>query len=44
MIICTNRDFVTKGKAASTLVGQLAGTMGPDAWLDGRDIINGILR
>ncbi|KIK41901.1 hypothetical protein CY34DRAFT_12738 [Suillus luteus UH-Slu-Lm8-n1] len=44
MIICTNRDFVTKGKAASTLVGQLAGTMGPDAWLDARDIVNGILR
>ncbi|KAG2038906.1 P-loop containing nucleoside triphosphate hydrolase protein [Suillus americanus] len=44
MIICTNRDFVTKGKAASTLVGQLALTMGPDSWLDGRDIVNGILR
>jgi regulator of nonsense transcripts 1 len=44
MIICTNRNFVTKGKAASTLVGQLAITMGPDAWLDGRDIVNGILR
>ncbi|KAG1887016.1 P-loop containing nucleoside triphosphate hydrolase protein, partial [Suillus subluteus] len=44
MIICTNRDFVTKGKAASTLVGQLALTMGPDSWLDGRDIVNGILK
>ncbi|KAG2347790.1 hypothetical protein BDR05DRAFT_875647 [Suillus weaverae] len=44
MIICTNRDFVTKGKAADTLVGQLALTMGPDSWLDGRDIVNGILR
>lgn len=44
MIICTNRDFVTRGKAAGTLVGQLALTMGPDSWLDGRDIVNGILR
>ncbi|KAG2110823.1 P-loop containing nucleoside triphosphate hydrolase protein [Suillus discolor] len=44
MIICTNRDFVTKGKAASTLVGQLALTMGPDSWLDSRDIVNGIIR
>ncbi|KAG1871933.1 P-loop containing nucleoside triphosphate hydrolase protein [Suillus tomentosus] len=44
MIICTNRDFVTKGKAAGTLVGQLALTMGPDSWLDGRDIVNGIVR
>ncbi|KAG2051633.1 hypothetical protein BDR06DRAFT_983427 [Suillus hirtellus] len=44
MIICTNRDFVTKGKAAGTLVGQLALTMGPDSWLDGRDIVNGIIR
>jgi regulator of nonsense transcripts 1 len=44
MIICTNRDFVTKGKATSTLVGQLALTMGPDSWLDGRDIVNGILK
>ncbi|KAG1817481.1 P-loop containing nucleoside triphosphate hydrolase protein [Suillus subaureus] len=34
MIICTNHDFVTKGKAAGTLVGQLAVAMGPDAWLD----------
>lgn len=44
MIICTNRDFVTKGKASGTLVGQLALTMGPDSWLDGRDIVNGIVR
>ncbi|KAG1750836.1 P-loop containing nucleoside triphosphate hydrolase protein [Suillus lakei] len=44
MIICTNRDFVTKGKAAGTLVGKLAAAMGPEAWLDGRDIVNGILR
>ncbi|KAG1821660.1 P-loop containing nucleoside triphosphate hydrolase protein [Suillus subaureus] len=44
MIICTNRDFVTKGKVASTLVGQLALTMGSDSWLDSRDIVNGILR
>ncbi|KAG1804979.1 P-loop containing nucleoside triphosphate hydrolase protein [Suillus plorans] len=44
MIICTNRDFVMKGKAAGTLVGQLALTMGPDSWLDGRDIVNGIVR
>ncbi|KAG1739216.1 P-loop containing nucleoside triphosphate hydrolase protein [Suillus paluster] len=44
MIICTSRDFVTKGKAAATLVGRLAATMGPEAWLDGRDVINGILK
>ncbi|KAG1821663.1 AAA domain-containing protein [Suillus subaureus] len=44
MIICTNRDFVTKGKAADTLVGQLALTVDPDAWLDSHDIVNGILR
>ncbi|KAG2146162.1 P-loop containing nucleoside triphosphate hydrolase protein [Suillus bovinus] len=44
MIICTNRDFVTKGKAGGTLVGQLALTMGHDSWLDARDIVNGIIR
>ncbi|KAG1887022.1 P-loop containing nucleoside triphosphate hydrolase protein, partial [Suillus subluteus] len=44
MIICTNRDFVTMGKAANTLVGQLVVAMGSDAWLDARDVINGILR
>ncbi|KAG2074289.1 hypothetical protein BDR04DRAFT_1008715 [Suillus decipiens] len=44
MIICTSRDFVTNGKAAGTLVGQLALTMRPESWLDGRDILNGILR
>ncbi|KAG2074301.1 hypothetical protein BDR04DRAFT_1126904 [Suillus decipiens] len=44
MIVCTNRDFVTKGKAAGTLVGKLAITMGPDSWLDARDIVNGILK
>ncbi|KAG2340869.1 hypothetical protein BDR05DRAFT_1032769 [Suillus weaverae] len=38
MIICTNREFVTKGKAAGTLVGKLALTIGPDSWLDGGDI------
>ncbi|KAG2367901.1 AAA domain-containing protein [Suillus spraguei] len=44
MIICTNREFVTKGKAAGTLVGKLALTMGPDSWLDAHDIVNGILK
>ncbi|KAG0705729.1 P-loop containing nucleoside triphosphate hydrolase protein [Suillus ampliporus] len=43
MVICTSRDFVTNGKAAATLVGLLAATMGPEAWLDGRDIVNGKL-
>ncbi|KAG2139120.1 P-loop containing nucleoside triphosphate hydrolase protein [Suillus bovinus] len=40
MIICTNRDFVTKGEAAGTLVGKLALTMGPDSWLDSPDRVN----
>ncbi|KAG2038451.1 P-loop containing nucleoside triphosphate hydrolase protein [Suillus americanus] len=44
VIICTNRDFVTNGEAADTLVGQLALTMDPDAWLESRDIVNGILK
>jgi regulator of nonsense transcripts 1 len=44
MIICTDRDFVTKGKATNTLVGQLALTMDSDAWLDSRDVVNGTLR
>ncbi|KAG1750831.1 P-loop containing nucleoside triphosphate hydrolase protein [Suillus lakei] len=44
MIICTNRDFVTKGKAAGTLVGKLAAAMGPESWLDTHYIINGILK
>ncbi|KAG2744875.1 hypothetical protein P692DRAFT_20742909 [Suillus brevipes Sb2] len=34
MIICTSRDFVTRGQAAGTLVGKLAATMGPQAWQD----------
>jgi len=43
MIICTSRQFVTGGKAASTLVGKLAAAMGPEAWLDSRDILRGVL-
>ncbi|KAG2367894.1 P-loop containing nucleoside triphosphate hydrolase protein [Suillus spraguei] len=43
MIVCTNRDFVTQGEAASTLVGKLVVAMGPDAWLDAHDVIDGIL-
>ncbi|KAG2367895.1 AAA domain-containing protein [Suillus spraguei] len=41
MIVRTKRDFMTKGKAISTLIGKL---VGPDAWLDIRDIVKGILR
>jgi hypothetical protein len=43
MIICTSRKFVTSGKAADTLVGKLATAMGPEGWLDSRDIVHGIL-
>ncbi|KAG2139017.1 AAA domain-containing protein [Suillus clintonianus] len=44
MIICTNRDFVTKGAAARTLVGKLAATMCPESWPDSHNIINGIFK
>jgi superfamily I DNA and/or RNA helicase len=43
MIICTSRKFVTSGKAANTLVGKLATAMGPEGWLDSRDIVRGVL-
>jgi hypothetical protein len=43
MIICTNRKFVTAGAAANTLVGKLAAAMGPEEWLDSRDIVRGVL-
>ncbi|KAJ8581700.1 hypothetical protein M405DRAFT_751348 [Rhizopogon salebrosus TDB-379] len=43
MIICTNRKFVTAGTAANTLVGKLAAAMGPEGWLDSRDIVRGVL-
>ncbi|OAX31246.1 hypothetical protein K503DRAFT_870707 [Rhizopogon vinicolor AM-OR11-026] len=43
MIICTSRQFVTAGKAANTLVGMLAAVMGPEGWLDSRDIARGVL-
>jgi len=43
MIICTSRQFVTRGKATSTLVGKLAAAIGPEGWLDSRDILHGVL-
>ncbi|KAH7902782.1 hypothetical protein BJ138DRAFT_1021525, partial [Hygrophoropsis aurantiaca] len=40
MIICTSRSFVT-GIAQKTLIGRLAVAMGPSAWMDKRDVIQG---
>ncbi|KAI6042870.1 AAA domain-containing protein [Pisolithus marmoratus] len=34
MVICTSRGFI-QGPAASTLIGQLATTLGPQAWVHG---------
>ncbi|KAG6328921.1 hypothetical protein ID866_10169 [Astraeus odoratus] len=37
MVICTTRAFVSE-MASSTLIGQLAATLGPQAWVSGKDI------
>ncbi|KAI6168002.1 hypothetical protein EDD17DRAFT_1531281 [Pisolithus thermaeus] len=34
MDICTSRAFI-RGPAESTLIGKLAATLGPQAWVDG---------
>ncbi|OJA11633.1 hypothetical protein AZE42_04752 [Rhizopogon vesiculosus] len=38
MMIYTNRDFLTTGQAADTLVGKLAATVDPEGWLYSSDI------
>jgi len=40
MIILTNRGFVT-GKASCSLVGRLAETLGPQAWVESKTVLNG---
>jgi AAA domain len=37
MVLCTNKHFV-QDLAKSTLVGKLAATMGPKAWLSSREV------
>ncbi|KAL4064429.1 P-loop containing nucleoside triphosphate hydrolase protein [Scleroderma citrinum] len=43
MIICTSRAFMSSKQVSRTLVGRLAASLGPDAWIEGRDLLNGYL-
>ena len=38
MVLCTNKHFV-EDLAKSTLVGKLAKTMGPKAWLSSKEVL-----
>ncbi|KAF9223781.1 hypothetical protein BS17DRAFT_704462 [Gyrodon lividus] len=42
MVICSSRSFLL-GKASSTLVGKLAAFCGEEGWIDGKDVVRGML-
>ncbi|KIM67500.1 hypothetical protein SCLCIDRAFT_1192164 [Scleroderma citrinum Foug A] len=43
MIICTSRAFMSSAQASRTLIGRLAASLGPGAWIEGRNVLNGNL-
>ncbi|KAL4064437.1 AAA domain-containing protein [Scleroderma citrinum] len=43
MVICTSRAFMCSRQVSCTLIGRLASSLGPDAWMDGRVLLNGYL-
>ena len=43
MIICTGRAFMSSAQASRTLIGRLAASLGPGAWIEGRNVLNGNL-
>ena len=43
MIICTSRAFMSSPQVSGTLIGRLATFLGPDAWIEGRNVLNGNL-
>ena len=43
MIICTSRAFMSSPQVSGTLIGRLAAFLGPGAWIEGRNILNGNL-
>ncbi|KAF9243393.1 AAA domain-containing protein [Melanogaster broomeanus] len=42
MVVCSSRAFLL-GKASRTLVGQLAAARGDEAWVNGKEVVQGIL-
>ncbi|KAL4064433.1 AAA domain-containing protein [Scleroderma citrinum] len=43
MIICTSRAFMSRPQVSCTLFGRLAASLGPDAWIERRALLNGYL-
>ncbi|KIM67497.1 hypothetical protein SCLCIDRAFT_1106126 [Scleroderma citrinum Foug A] len=43
MIICTSRAFMASPQVSGTLIGRLAASLGPDAWKERRNVLNGDL-
>ncbi|KIJ67000.1 hypothetical protein HYDPIDRAFT_85949 [Hydnomerulius pinastri MD-312] len=42
MVICSSQSFLSS-QAANSLVGKLATALGPEAWMDGKDVVRGML-
>jgi len=43
MIICTSRAFMSSPQVSGTLIGRLAASLGPGAWIERRNVLNGNL-